>query len=287
MSIEVIPTGRACGAEIKGANLAALTDDDVDEIRTAWLNHEVVYFNDQPLSIDQLERFTCQFGEFGSEPYVETMADHPHVIEVRREPDEKASPFGAGWHSDWSFQAAPPAATILHGKIIPPIGGETWYASGRAAYRALPAELSERIRGVSAEHSARGPYSHEGYKATRGDERAMKILPNDNAYDSQMHPVLRKHPENGEPILWLNSVYSIALHGVAQGDPDELLQTLLDWCVRDEFVYRHRWRENMLTMWDNRSVAHLARGGYDGHRRVMHRTTLAGDQPQAYAPEAR
>lgn len=279
--MEIIPSGRACGAEIAGVDLSRLSDASVADIRSAWVEHEVVFFRDQQLDIPALERFTQAFGDFGVEPYVKTMDRHQHVIEVRREPSEKAAPFGSGWHSDWSFQSAPPAATILMAREVPPVGGDTWYASGSAAYAALEPALQRKLVGLTTCHSARRPYSHEGYKATRGDERSMTILPNDNAYAEQHHPLLRQHPETGKTVLWINAVYTLSIDGLPEQEGQALLEQLLAHCVRDDFVYKHRWQEGMLTMWDNRSVAHVAHGGYDGHRRVMHRTTVAGEQPVA------
>lgn len=277
--MEVIPSGCACGAEIAGIDLRRLSDSELADVRAAWVEHEVVSFRQQRLGIEDLERFTQALGGFGNEPYVKTMDEHPHVVEVRREPTERPAPFGSGWHSDWSFQRTPPAATILMAREVPPVGGDTWYASGTAAYAALSAAMQRRLAGLTTVHSARRSYSHEGYKATRGDERSMTILPSDDAYAEQEQPLLRRHPESGKTVLWINSVYTIRIETLSEQDSDELLAELLAHCVQEAFVYKHRWETDMLTIWDNRSVAHVATGGYDGHRRVMYRTTVAGDRP--------
>ncbi|HEX7035167.1 MAG TPA: TauD/TfdA family dioxygenase [Pseudomonadales bacterium] len=280
MAIEVVANPGGFGARITGVDLTQpLAAADVRRIRAAWLAHQVVYFPDQPMTHDDLERFTAYLGEFGQDPYVAPVEGHPHVLEVRREPDETPSPFGAAWHSDWSFQATPPAATLLHAKVVPPVGGDTWYADGRAAYEALdPAERAE-LESLTALHSARRAYSPEGYRASRGDERSMKILPSEKAYEVQEHPVIRTHPETGRKALWVNPVYTIGIKGMADPDAAALLKRLCTFATSERFVYKHRWAPDMLTLWDNRSVQHCARGGYDGHRRVMHRTTVAGDRP--------
>lgn len=279
--LDVTPNPGGFGAAITGVDLgAALDAPTVAAIRAAWLEHQVVYFPDQRMSHADLERFTRYIGEFGHDPYVAPVAEHQHILEIRREPAEAVTPFGSSWHSDWSFQAAPPAATILHAKIVPPIGGDTLFADGCAAFAALAPEDRALLEGMTALHSARRPYSHEGYLAGRGPERSMRIVPSQDAYAVEEHPVIRTHPETGRKALWVNAVYTIGIKGMSDAESRLLLKRLCDFATSQRFVYRHAWAENMLTMWDNRSVQHCATGGYDGFRRVMHRTTVAGDRPR-------
>jgi taurine dioxygenase len=278
--ISVRPEANGFAAHIEGVDLSApLTLQVVHELRETWLAHQVVSFAQQPLDHEALERFTRYFGDFGNDPYVKPIAGHDHILEVRREPDEEVAPFGGAWHSDWSFQQTPPSATILHAKIVPPIGGDTWYADGQRAYESLDPSLRDTADSLTAIHSARKPYSHEGYEKSGGEDRSMTILPSDNAWKTQEHPIVRTHPESGRKALWVNPVYTIGIKGLSEKDSNTLLQTLFAHALQEEFVYAHHWSKNMLTMWDNRSVQHCAQGGYNGHRRVLHRTTVAGDQP--------
>lgn len=277
--IEVTPHTNNFGAAINGVDLSALSTQDITEIRQAWLDHQVIYFPNQPLDHEQLQQFTQSFGDFGHDPYVKPIDGHPHVLEVRREANEKVAPFGNSWHSDWSFQAAPPAATILHSKVIPPHGGDTHYADGIRAYESLDTQMAADLDNLVALHSARRPYSHEGYERSGGPERSMTILPNDDAWEVQEHPLVRTHPESGRRALWVNPVYTIGVKGLSEEESDSLLKMLFAHTLKDEFIYRHKWSANMLTMWDNRSVQHCAQGGYDGHQRVLHRTVVAGNEP--------
>jgi taurine dioxygenase len=271
---------RGFGAAIRGLDLSRpLESDEVAVVRKAWLAHQVVYFPDQPMSHEDLERFTRYFGDWGNDPYVAPIDGHPHILEIRREPDEPVEPFGSAWHSDWSFQTCPPSATILHAKVIPPVGGDTWYADGYAALEALDPGERNDLAALTALHSARRPYSHEGYKAGRGDERSMKILPSDTALEVQEHPLVRTHPETGRQALWVNAVYTVGIKDLPEAEAAALIKRLCRHATEERFVYKHRWAADMLTMWDNRSVQHCAQGGYDGYRRVMHRTTVAGDRP--------
>jgi taurine dioxygenase len=278
--ITVQPRPNGFGAHILGVDLTLpLTPEIVLNLREIWLNHQVISFTDQPLDHAALERFTGYFGGYGNDPYVQSIEGHDHILEVRREPDEAIAPFGAAWHSDWSFQQTPPSATILHAKIVPPIGGETLYADGVRAFETLETSLRDDVESLTAIHSARRPYSREGYEKSGGPDRSMTILPSDKAWETQEHPVVRTHPESGRKVLWVNPVYTIGIKGLSVADSEDLLGKLCAHALQEEFVYTHTWRQNMLTMWDNRSVQHCAQGGYDGHRRVLHRTTVAGDQP--------
>lgn len=280
MALAIEPREGGFGAQITGLDLsAALSAQTIGEIRQAWLSHQVVSFPDQPLTPSGLESFSLRFGSFGEDPYVAPLAEHDHILEVRREPNEAVPPFGSAWHSDWSFQVSPPAATLLHAKIIPSCGGDTLFADGYAALATLDAGLRNAIEDLIAVHSARRPYSHQGYQATGGDRRSMRILPSDNALASQEHPIVRTHPETGRQALWINPVYTVGIKGLSDTEGADLLARLFAHYIQDQFIYRHRWSANMLTMWDNRSVMHRALGGYDGQRRVMHRTTIAGDRP--------
>ncbi|MEL6891963.1 MAG: TauD/TfdA family dioxygenase [Actinomycetota bacterium] len=281
MGIEVTPSGQVCGASAVGVDLAApLGDDVVAEIRAAWLEHHVLAFPDQHLSDDDLERFTQHFGPFGDDPFIAPIDGHDHVIAIERRADETAPLFAENWHTDWSFQARPPAGTCLYGITIPPDGGDTLFADQHAALDAMPTELRERLDGRLAVHSARGGYAPSGMygEADQQTDRSMRIQPSDEAMATQLHPIIREHPETGRPGIFGCIGYMIGVDGMDddRDDPDgrALLFDLYAWQTRDEFVYRHRWAPNMFVMWDNRSVLHRATGGYDGYDRLLHRTTI-------------
>jgi len=277
--MQITPNKSGFGAHVTNLRLSNLTNAEVDELRSAWLAHQVLAFPDQPMSHEALEAFTLRLGEFGHDPYVAPIDGHQNILEVRREPDEKVAPFGSAWHSDWSFQVCPPAATLLHAKEIPPIGGDTWYADGYAAFAALEPENQDYLSTLTALHSARRPYSHLGFIAGGGRERSMQILPSDSALEITEHPLVRTHPETKRRVLWVNQVYTIGIKGLEASKAEPLLKQLLAHSVEERFLYKHRWSNNMLTLWDNRSVQHFAQGGYDGYRRVLHRTIVAGDRP--------
>lgn len=275
MSLEITPSGEACGASIRGVDLSRPLDaDTVGAIRAAWLEHHVLAFPDQSLSDDDLERFTLYFGPFGEDPYIAPIPGRDHIIAVKREADETGPIFAETWHSDWSFQAHPPAGTCLYAITIPPVGGDTLFANQHKALDDMPADLRNRLEGKLAVHSARGGYAREGLYGDGDEGRSMDIRPSDDAQATQLHPIIRRHPETGREGLFSTAGYIIAIDGLPEEESAELLGEMYRWQTRPEFQYRHKWDEGTLLTWDNRSVLHMATGGYQGHARLLHRTTI-------------
>ncbi len=276
--ITITPSGQACGATVTGVDLSARLDDEtVTLLRRAWLQHHVLAFPDQAMSTVNLECFTQYFGPFGEDPFIEPIPGHPHVIAVERAANEDGPAFAANvWHTDWSFQAVPPAGTCLYGLTIPPCGGDTLFSNQHLALEEMPGELRERLQGKIALHSARLGYSKGG---VYGDNEAannmsMKFHPGKEAEAVQPHPLIRSHPETGVPAIFGAFGYIVGIEGMDETTAMGLLGELHSWQTRLEFQYRHKWQKNMLLMWDNRSLLHAAEGGYDGHARLLHRTTI-------------
>jgi taurine dioxygenase len=275
MTLTFTPSGQSCGATVAGIDLSApLPRDAVAEIRAVWLEHHVLSFPDQNLSDDDLERFTLYFGGFGDDPFIAPIPGRAHVIAVKRKADETAPLFAENWHSDWSFQASPPAGTCLYGITIPPQGGDTWFANQHAALDMMPADLRARIDGRIAIHSARGGYAPSGMYGANDKGRSMDIRPSESATKTQTHPIIRAHPETGRLGLFSCLGYIIGIEGMDDEAARALLTELYMWQSREIFHYVHKWRAGTLVMWDNRSLLHRATGGYDGYDRLLHRTTI-------------
>ena len=253
---------------------------DLDELRTLWLENSILIFKNLMLDHNQFEKFGLLFGEFGDDPYIESMKNHPNIIEVKREANEKAPPFGGSWHSDWSFQENPPSATLLHSKIIPPIGGETLFLNTQKAYDDLSTLMKNKINSLEVIHSAARPYADDGFYALERDkDRSMNIKPSKKAKDIFLHPMVRTHPETNRKSLFINPVYTMAIDGLHDDQSKLLLNELFNHMEQETYIYKHLWEPNMLVMWDNRSVNHCAQGGYEGYKRLLHRITLAGERP--------
>lgn len=277
MKLDLSPSGQACGATVTGVDLSRPLDSaTIAAIRAAWLEHHVLAFPDQALSDDDLERFTLCFGGFGEDPFIAPIPGRQHIIAVERRADETSSLFAETWHSDWSFQAQPPAGTCLYGLVIPPVGGDTLFANQHAALAAMPDSMRARIDGRISIHSAKRAYAPDGmYGANDRKGRSMVILPSKDAENTQRHPLIRRHPETGREGLFSCFGYIIGIEGMDDAEAVPLLMELYQWQSREAFQYRHRWQPKMLVMWDNRSLLHAATGGYAGHHRLLHRTTIA------------
>jgi len=274
--MEVKPTGQACGAFVTGVDLSApLSPAIVAAIRAAWLQHHVLVFPGQDMDDDDLEQFTLALGGFGDDPFIAPIPGRKHVIAVARAADETSPIFAENWHTDWSFQARPPAGTCLYGIRIPPTGGDTLFANQHLALEHMPETLRSRIEGRMAIHSAQRAYAPEGFYGEGDKGRSMTIRPSEAARATQLHPIIRPHPETGRPGLFGTFGYIIGIEGMADAEAVPLLLELYQWQGREEFQYRHKWEGGMLVMWDNRSVLHAATGGYAGHARLLHRTTIA------------
>lgn len=279
MTIDITPSGEACGAMVRGIDLAKpLSDSVVADIRAAWLDHFVLAFPGQKMSDDDLERFTLNFGPFGEDPFIAPIAGRKHIIAVARAASETGPIFAEAWHTDWSFQNTPPAGTCLYGITIPPAGGDTLFANQAMALEKMPDELRKRIDGKKAIHSARAAYSRQGAYGVNDARRAMDIRPSDEATATQTHPIIRVHRETGREALFGCAGYVVGVEGMDQEEATQLLGDLYRWQTQHAFQYRHKWSPGTLLMWDNRSVLHMATGGYSGYERLLHRTTI-GERP--------
>jgi taurine dioxygenase len=276
MTLTVEPSRQVCGARVTGLDLSQpISPELAVEIRAIWLRHKVIAFPGQRMDDDALERFTVAMGGFGEDPFFAPIEGRQHIAAILREADETSPLFAENWHSDWSFLARPPAGTCLMAIDIPPVGGDTMFADQGAAFAALPDERKEYLRSLTAIHSAKLAYAPDGTYGDRDQGRSMAIRPGEAARATQTHPLVQRHPETGEECLFSTLGYIIGIEGMEQEEAFAFLSDLAQWQSRDEFIYRHCWESDMVVLWDNRAVLHKATGGYEGHRRELHRTTIA------------
>jgi taurine dioxygenase len=273
--IQVMPVSPAVGAEITGVDISQTLDDQtVAEIRAALLEHLVVFFRDQILTPESLLAFARRFGTLSRYPFVKGMDDYPDVVEVVKREDEIHN-FGGIWHSDTTYLECPPLGSVLYAVEIPPVGGDTLFANMYLAYETLSDGMKEFLDGLKAVNSAQKTDAAVG-RLKRASERPGGEDP--SAVEA-VHPVVRTHPETGRKALFVNRGHTVKIDGFTEEESRPILEYLYAHQTWPEFTCRFRWTPGAVAFWDNRPAQHNAINDYQGHRRVMHRVTLAGDRP--------
>ena len=274
--IGIHPVAGALGAEISGVDLAQVDDGTIAEIRQAWLEHLVIFFRDQDLSPAQFLAFARRIGEPIEYPFVKGLDEHPEIIPVLKLAHEKHN-FGGIWHSDTAYLEQPPMASMLIAREVPPVGGDTEFANMYLAYETLSAGMKRLLDGLTAVNSS----SAADVSRTREDRIKDSARADARKEYVAHHPVVRVHPETGRRALYVNVAHTVGFEDMTPEESAPLLQYLVRHQVRPDFTCRFRWRPGSIALWDNRCAQHNAINDYPGHRRLMHRITLAGDRPKS------
>jgi taurine dioxygenase len=274
--LDVRPMTGVLGAEIRGVDLGSdLSDGQIAAIRGALVDHQVIVFRDQELSMAQQLAFGRRFGELDTHPFVHGNAEYPEILDVVTEPDDRLN-FGGGWHTDVTFLPEPDLGSILYAVEVPPSGGDTLFASQLAAYDALSDTMKSMIDGLVAVHTAAHQYGEGGVSTMA---KAMRTRNAELAGAQVEHPVVRTHPESGRKGLYVNRAFTTSIRGLTGEESRAMLTFLFRHGVKEAFTCRLAWEPGTLAMWDNRSVQHYALHDYVGHRRAMRRITVKGDRP--------
>ncbi len=266
----------ALGVEIHGADLSkSLSAEMVVELRAALLQHLVVFFRDQHLTVAQFLAFARTLGKPIEYPLIKGLPEYPDVIEVSKLESETAN-FGGVWHSDTAYLEYPPMGSMLLAREVPPVGGDTLFANQYLAYETLSPGLRRLLDGLAALNSSAKA------DATRTREDRMKKDGREDARSEYLaeHPAVRTHPESGRKALYVNVAHTVRFKDMTEEESAPLLNYLFHHQVQPEFTCRFQWQVGSLAFWDNRCAQHNAVNDYHGYRRVMHRITLAGDKPR-------
>ena len=274
--IEVRKVAGALGAEVLGVDLSrTLAAATVTSIRAAWLEHLVLFFAEQHLESAHFLRFAQTFGEPMQYPFLKGLSGFPEITEVRKLEHERAN-FGGIWHSDTTYLQRPPMASMLYAIDVPPFGGDTLFANQYLAFAALSSGMQRMLDGmvaVSSSAKAETAMTREDLMQTHAREEASTDY-------SAEHPVVRTHPETGRKSLYVNAAHTLRFRDMSEEESAPLLAYLFQHQIRPEFTCRFRWRVDSLALWDNRCALHNPVNDYHGQRRLMHRITLAGDEPR-------
>ena len=274
------PLAPACGAEITGIDLTRADEASMQAVRASLAEHGVLFFRDQRFTPVQQIEVTRRFGPVLRVPYIRHMDEHPDIIAVLKEADERCiSTFGGTWHSDFSFLDEPPSLTLLYAIELPPLGGDTLWASQYAAYEALSKGMQKMLDPLRCIQTA-WPHGTRGPGIDAPVSRSIGMVRGDPAADREvLQPVVRVHPVTRRKALFVNPVYSQRFEGMSEAESKPLLHYLFQHATSPEFCCRLRWAPGTLAVWDNRCLLHLAINDYAGSRRLLHRTTVAGDRP--------
>jgi len=281
--IEVVPTGTV-GAEIRGVDLATASEAQVLAVKKAWYRHDVLVFRNQEMTDDDLLAFSRHFGALDPPPNQgagrKSPPGYPDIYVVSNVLDQKGEPIGAlgdgdaAWHTDMSYIAQPPDASMLYSLEIPKSGGDTWFSGMKAALAKMPKSLLERIRTFDIKHD--GTYDSGGYvrkgMTPSNDPRTSAGTP---------HPMVIRHPVSGDAALYLGRRLNAYIMGLKVEESERLLDEV--WSYVEAAVYKHRWALGDLVLWDNRTTMHRRDAFDPKSRRVMHRTQIKGSGAPARA----
>lgn len=274
-SLDIRPVAGALGAEIDGVDLSQdLGDDMIAEIRQALLDHLVIFFRRQDITPDQHLALAKRFGEIVEYPLVKGLEGYPQITAVVKLEHEKMN-FGGLWHSDTTYLEKPPMGSILLARELPPYGGDTEFANMYLAYETLSQgmkALLAPLKGVSVSNLPRVLQTRQARMADSAKAPPDTVL-------TATHPVIHTHPETGRKLLYVNGAHTIRFEGLSDDESAPLLKYLFEHQTRPEFTCRFRWEPGSIAFWDNRATQHNPINDYHGHKRVMHRVTLAGEKP--------
>ena len=267
-TFEVAPLTPHIGAEVAGVDLAgALSNECAQDIHDAWMDWKVLVFRDQRLTRDQHKRFGRRFGKLHVHPMQHKYGGDPEILTIKTTGD---SPYtaGDGWHTDVTCDEVPPLGSMLYVTETPACGGgDTLFADMALAYRLLSPPIREFLGGLTAVHDGAIPYVG-----------SYKSKPPPGGYPRNEHPVVVRHPETGQRILYVNQGFTSHIRGLSRRESRAVLDMLyrhIDatprlWC-------RVSWRPNTLAFWDNRCTQHHAVWDYYPHSRYGERVSIVGD----------
>jgi taurine dioxygenase len=264
-ALDVRPMTAKIGAEISGVDLCAPTNRQLQEIADALAEYQVVFFRNQHLDHESHKAFGRAFGPLAIHSGVAGLPDHPEIVAIHADANSK-NVAGENWHSDLTMNAEPPMGSILYMPTIPPVGGDTLFASMYAAYDALSPRMKVYLEGLTAIHD--------------GDHVYRPLFPDiDRRYPCSVHPVIRTHPVTRKKGIFINASYVTKIVELPPEESDAILRFLYQHCANPNFHCRFRWEPHSVAFWDNRCTLHMAVWDYYPQVRSGFRVTIAGDKP--------
>lgn len=276
--IDIQPIAGALGAEVHGVDLADnLSDRTIAELRQALLDHGVIFFRDQALSVDHHKAFVRRFGDIFIHPNFKGTQADPEVVNVVRNPGD-ARIVGEKWHHDTTMVEEPPMGAVFYAIEVPPYGGDTLFASQYRAYETLSDGMKALIGALRVKHT---DIKIAGPQAGVSKTRSTPVREDADWRETiNYHPAVITHPETGRKALFVNHSHCVAFEGMTEEESRPLLDYLLDHGHRPEFTCRFRYTPGSVAFWDNRCVKHMAVNDAGPFRRVARRIQIQGERPR-------
>ncbi len=272
--LTLTPISPALGAEVEGLDLReTLSDEQFSDLRQALVEHQVLFFRNQPIEPAHQQALAELFGPLQTHPAYATVEGHPAVTILESTPEKPT--LIEKWHTDMTFRPHPPMGTMLRSRIVPSQGGDTLFASMTAAWEALSAPVQALLEGLTAVHSFEHGF-RESLAQPGGRERLAQALADNPPVE---HPVVRTHPESGRRLLFVNELFTTRISQLTAKESEYLLSFLFSHIKQPEFCCRFRWSEDAIAFWDNRSTQHKPVNDYFPAHRRMERITIDGDRP--------
>jgi alpha-ketoglutarate-dependent taurine dioxygenase len=267
------------GAEVVGLRIseALPTGLDANVVRSLLDEHRVLVFRDQHLSRADQVAFGRLLGELTpAHPVVPGDPQFPEILDL----DGALGGKNARWHTDVTFVATPPAASVLVTEVVPSTGGDTQWGDLVTAYEMLAEPLRTLVDSLEAVHRISPlAYWGEPFDTALSRDDAMALYQQALDVPPVIHPVVRVHPRTGRRALFVNPGFTTHLVGMSRIESDHLLRLLYEHTAQPEFLVRHRWRAGDVLVWDNQATMHYAIDDYGSAPRRMRLVTVRGIAP--------
>ncbi|KXO83101.1 taurine dioxygenase [Acinetobacter venetianus] len=273
LNIEIIKA--TIGAIIHDVDLNTADEHTTQQIQQALLDHHVIFFRKQQLAPQAQAELARGFGSLHIHPIYPSVENVPEIIVLDSWKQDLRD--NELWHTDVTFSQKPPLGCVLQAIKIPPVGGDTLWSSGAAAFAALDQDLQKKLKGLTATHDIRQSFPIERF--AHNDVERQKLEETFKRNPPVVHPVVRTHPVTGQPILFVSEGFTTRINELDETESAELLQYLFAHATNEQFHLRWQWQAGDVAIWDNRCTQHKALFDYGDAHRIMHRATINGDVP--------
>ncbi len=266
--MNIRPVGEQIGVEVTGVDVKTMSDEDFGKIYQAWIDHNVMVVKAQELTIPEFLTYSRRFGIVNPHPSKSTRhPDYPDItllgtnkFDAEGKLNQAIYRRGAeGWHTDGAYDEVPFKGTQLYAIAIPDSGGDTLFASGYAAYEAMPERLKQRLEGVV------GGFTYGGRKSNQA-----LLNPEDRDWKPVLHLIVRTHRESGRKSLYFDPGKIVFIEGMEENASNDLIKELTGYMIQPHGQYRHKWGVGDIVIWDNRCSYHKAAGDYPPEQDRIH-----------------